>query len=66
LFSSRLTDIVPNPAQKLHSEKGRLSADEIERMVREAEEYADEDAAFKKRIDALNAFQSESRRCGGG
>jgi heat shock protein 5 len=40
------------------NEKGRLSADEIERMVREAEEYADEDAAFKKRIDALNAFQN--------
>lgn len=40
------------------NEKGRLSADDIERMVREAEEYADEDAAIKKRIDALNSFQN--------
>lgn len=40
------------------NEKGRLSADEIERMVREAEEFADEDASFKRRIEALNALQN--------
>jgi heat shock protein 5 len=40
------------------SDKGRLSEDEIERMVREAEEYADEDAAVKKRIEARNKLES--------
>jgi len=29
-------------------------------MVREAEEFADEDAAVKKRIEAQNGLQSES------
>merc|ERR1712164_198079 len=32
------------------SDKGRLSEEEIERMVREAEEYAEEDKAIKERI----------------
>lgn len=36
------------------NEKGRLSQEDIERMVREAEEYADEDKAVKERIDARN------------
>jgi heat shock protein 5 len=40
------------------AEKGRLSADEIERMVREAEEFADEDKAAKERIDGRNALES--------
>jgi heat shock protein 5 len=41
------------------NDQRRLSADEIERMVREAEEFADEDAAIKKRIEAMNGLQSE-------
>jgi len=40
------------------NDQRRLSPDEIERMVREAEEFADEDAAVKKRIDALNGLQN--------
>ena len=36
------------------AEKGRLSEEDIERMVREAEEYADEDKKVKERIDARN------------
>jgi heat shock protein 5 len=39
------------------AEKGRLSAEEIERMVKEAEEYADEDKKTKDRIDARNALE---------
>jgi heat shock protein 5 len=39
------------------SEKGRLSDEEIERMVREAEEFADEDKAVKDRIDARNGLE---------
>ncbi|KAI6142351.1 heat shock protein 70 family [Pisolithus tinctorius] len=40
------------------NEKGRLSKEEIERMVREAEEFASEDDANRKRIEALNSLSS--------
>jgi len=40
------------------NEKGRLSKDDIERMVREAEEFASEDEANRKRIESLNALSS--------
>ena len=40
------------------ADKGRLSQDEIERMVREAEEFADEDKKVKARIDAKNGLES--------
>merc|ERR1712085_33443 len=40
------------------AEKGRLSEEEIERMVREAEEYADDDKKVKERIDAKNGLES--------
>merc|ERR1711957_583634 len=38
------------------AEKGRLSEEEIERMVREAEEFAEEDKKVKERIDARNGL----------
>ncbi|OSD03699.1 heat shock protein 70 [Trametes coccinea BRFM310] len=40
------------------NEKGRLSPEEIERMVKEAEEFAAEDEAQRKRIEALNSLSS--------
>ena len=40
------------------SEKGRLSEDEIERMVKEAEQFADEDRKEKERVDARNHLES--------
>jgi len=40
------------------AEKGRLSEEDIERMVREAEEYADEDKKVKERVDAKNGLES--------
>lgn len=40
------------------NDKGRLSAEEIERMVREAEEFASEDEAQRKRIESLNSLSS--------
>merc|ERR1712232_807117 len=40
------------------AEKGRLSQEEIERMVREAEEFAEEDKKVKERIDARNGLES--------
>jgi heat shock protein 5 len=40
------------------AEKGRLSEDEIERMVKEAEEFAEEDKNVKDRIDSRNGLES--------
>jgi len=40
------------------AEKGRLSQDEIDRMVREAEEFADEDKKVQQRINAKNGLES--------
>eukprot|EP00580_Thalassiosira_gravida_P002173 CAMPEP_0201622520 /NCGR_PEP_ID=MMETSP0492-20130828/47439_1 /ASSEMBLY_ACC=CAM_ASM_000837 /TAXON_ID=420259 /ORGANISM="Thalassiosira gravida, Strain GMp14c1" /LENGTH=748 /DNA_ID=CAMNT_0048092103 /DNA_START=366 /DNA_END=2612 /DNA_ORIENTATION=+ len=40
------------------SEKGRLSDDEIERMVQEAEEFADQDAAEKDNVEARNQLEA--------
>ncbi|KAG6331821.1 hypothetical protein ID866_7266 [Astraeus odoratus] len=40
------------------NEKGRLSKEDIERMVREAEEFASEDDANRRRIEALNSLSS--------
>lgn len=38
--------------------KGRLSQEEIEKMVKEAEEYAEEDRKEKERIDARNNLET--------
>ena len=40
------------------AEKGRLSEADIERMVEEAKEYADEDRKIKERVDARNGLES--------
>ncbi|EAU87549.2 hsp70-like protein [Coprinopsis cinerea okayama7 len=40
------------------NEKGRLSQEEIDRMVADAEKFAAEDEAQRKRIEALNALSS--------
>jgi endoplasmic reticulum chaperone BiP len=40
------------------AEKGRLSEEEIERMVKEAEDFAEEDKKVKGRIDARNGLES--------
>ena len=40
------------------NDKGRLSQDEIERMVQEAEKYKAEDDANKHRIEAKNALEN--------
>jgi L1 cell adhesion molecule like protein len=40
------------------NDKGRLSKDDIERMVAEAEKYKDEDAKHKQKIDARNGFEN--------
>jgi hypothetical protein len=40
------------------AEKGRLSQEEIDRMVKEAEEFADQDKAVKGKIDARNSLET--------
>ncbi|WWC70964.1 chaperone DnaK [Kwoniella pini CBS 10737] len=40
------------------NDQRRLSPEDIERMVQEAEEFADEDAAVKKKIESQNALQN--------
>jgi len=40
------------------NDKGRLSEEEIERMIKEAERFADEDKKIKERVDARNSFDS--------
>ncbi|KAL3516047.1 hypothetical protein ACH5RR_022949 [Cinchona calisaya] len=40
------------------NDKGRLSEEEIERMVKEAEEFAEEDRKVKERIDARNKLET--------
>ncbi|KAL0321568.1 UNVERIFIED_CONTAM: Luminal-binding protein 5 [Sesamum calycinum] len=40
------------------NDKGRLSQEEIDRMVREAEEFAEEDKKVKERIDARNSLET--------
>merc|ERR1712086_526556 len=40
------------------NDKGRLSEDEIERMVKEAEQFADEDKKTKGRVEAKNSMEN--------
>ncbi|URE03622.1 luminal-binding protein [Musa troglodytarum] len=40
------------------NDKGRLSQEEIDRMVKEAEEFAEEDKQVKERIDARNQLET--------
>jgi len=38
--------------------KGRLSKDEIERLIKDAEKYKDADEKIRKRVEAKNALES--------
>jgi L1 cell adhesion molecule like protein len=40
------------------NDKKNLSADEIERMVREAEEFKEQDKKFKEQVEAKNLYES--------
>jgi heat shock protein 1/8 len=41
----------------IKNDKGRLSAEDIEKMVEEGEKYKDDDNALKEKIDAKNEFE---------
>jgi len=38
--------------------KGRLSKDDIERLVKEAEKYKEEDEIIRKKVEAKNALEN--------
>merc|ERR1712196_469379 len=38
------------------NDKGRLTEEQIEKMIKEAEQFADEDEKVKERVDAKNSF----------
>jgi len=40
------------------NDKGRLSKDEIEKMVQDAEKYKAEDELIKKRVEAKNGLEN--------
>ena len=40
------------------NDKGRLSKDEIEKMVNDAEKFKAEDEAIKKKVEAKNSFEN--------
>jgi len=42
----------------IKNDKGRLTPEEIERMVKEAEQFADEDKKLKDRVDAKNNLET--------
>ena len=42
----------------IKAEKGRLSDEEIERMVSEAEQYKEQDEAYAAKVEARNSFES--------
>merc|ERR1740121_882952 len=42
--------------ETITNDKGRLTEEQIEKMIKEAEQFADEDKKVKERVDAKNAF----------
>lgn len=40
------------------NDKGRLSKDEIERMVKDSEKFAAEDEAARKKVEAKNSVEN--------
>jgi heat shock protein 5 len=42
----------------IENDKGRLSQEEIDRMVADAEKFAEEDDLIKKKVEARNALEN--------
>jgi heat shock protein 5 len=42
----------------MQNDKGRLSQDEIDRMVKEAEEFSEQDEAVRKTVEARNQLEN--------
>ena len=54
------TDKASGKANKITitNNKGRLSKEDIERYVQEAEQFKAQDEAIRKKVDAKNAFEN--------
>ena len=44
------------------NDKGRLSKEEIEKMVQEAEKYKSEDEEHKKKVESKNALENYGQK----
>lgn len=60
ILNVRAEDKGTGKAEKITitNDKGRLSQEDIERMVQEAEEFAEEDKKVKERVDARNQLET--------
>ncbi|KAI3978291.1 hypothetical protein MKX01_013089 [Papaver californicum] len=60
ILNVKAEDKASGKAEKITitNEKGRLSQEEIDRMVKEAEDFAEEDKKVKEKIDARNSLES--------
>merc|ERR1712050_477397 len=60
MLSVRAVDAASGSSKgiKITNNKGRLSEQEIERMLRDAERFAEADKLTKERIDAREAFEN--------
>jgi len=58
ILNVKAEDKATNKSEEItiKNDSSRLTEDEIERMIKEAEEHADEDKAIRERVDAKNAF----------
>merc|ERR1711871_561979 len=50
--------VIPTKKITITNDKGRLSQEEIERMVQEAEEFAEEDKKVREKIESRNALEN--------
>ncbi|KAF0926195.1 hypothetical protein E2562_022032 [Oryza meyeriana var. granulata] len=60
ILSVRAADKATGKSEKItiSGDDRKISKDEIERMIREAEEFVDEDRTVKERVDARNSLES--------
>jgi len=60
ILSVRAEDKATSQSEQITitNDKGRLTPEDIERMVKEAEEFADEDKKTKGRVDARNSLEN--------
>jgi len=54
----KVQQLIKKEAITITNDKGRLSQEEIDRMIQEAEQFADEDQKVKERVDAKNGFEN--------
>ncbi|KAI8566570.1 hypothetical protein RHMOL_Rhmol02G0050800 [Rhododendron molle] len=58
ILNVSVEDIITKEKHEITVDKGRLSTEEIEKMVQEAEKYKSEDKEHKKKVEAKNALEN--------